>query len=105
MTCVAVAKDDTTAYTGSKDGTVISWDAATGQRKYILRDRDAQKGRIAQVLAVAVSTDGKLLAAAGHDSLVRISCGWFGVKTINHGLYGRGWLARSGCGIRAHKRS
>ena len=71
-TCIDVAKDDTEVYSGSKDCTVIRWDVETGQKKATLLDPEATKGRQAQVLALSVNSDGRLLAAAGHDSVIRL---------------------------------
>jgi hypothetical protein len=53
VTCVALAKDGATAYTGSKDCAVISWDVEAGARRSKLVDADAKKGRAGQILAVS----------------------------------------------------
>jgi len=36
-TCVALSRDDTTAYTGSKDCSLVRWDIETGKKTYLAR--------------------------------------------------------------------
>ena len=49
---------------------MISWDAETGQKKSVLLAD--KKGRKHQVLAVAASDDGRLIASGGHDRLIQL---------------------------------
>lgn len=79
VTCVALTSDDGTVYSGSKDNSVIRWDLEVGgASKIVLRPRWNRKSHpdvqssSGEVLAVAVTTDGKYLASAGRDCLVRI---------------------------------
>lgn len=70
VTCLAMGKDDATVFSGSKDCTVIAWDTETGQKKSVLLAD--KKGRKHQVLAVAASDDGRLIASGGHDRLIQL---------------------------------
>ncbi|HXL87390.1 MAG TPA: WD40 repeat domain-containing protein, partial [Streptosporangiaceae bacterium] len=63
---VAVAPDGSWLATGSADGTVRIWDAATGQERAVLT------GHKDSVLAVAVAPDGSWLATGSGDDTVRI---------------------------------
>jgi ribosomal RNA-processing protein 9 len=71
-TCVALGKDDRHAFSGSKDCSVIHWDVETGKKLAVMVADKAKKGRGGQVLAVATSSDGKLVASGGRDKLVRL---------------------------------
>eukprot|EP01114_Cavostelium_apophysatum_P023179 TRINITY_DN8652_c0_g1_i1.p1 TRINITY_DN8652_c0_g1~~TRINITY_DN8652_c0_g1_i1.p1 ORF type:complete len:445 (-),score=91.01 TRINITY_DN8652_c0_g1_i1:16-1350(-) len=75
VTCVALSGDDRIACTGSKDTTIIKWDVETGKKLFKFEGRkskDKEEGHQKQVLSVAISTDGKYLASAGVDLLIRI---------------------------------
>lgn len=76
VTTVVVSDDGTTAYSGSKDGTIIKWDVATGTRLHTLPafTRHSGKGRAhtAQVLALALTTDARLLASGGRDNRIHL---------------------------------
>ncbi len=63
---VAFSPDGTTVASGSTDGTVKLWHAATGQLKSTL------KGHTSQLISVAYSPDGKTLASVGHDRTVKL---------------------------------
>lgn len=79
VTCVALSSDDSTVFSGSKDNSVYRWDLGSGGgAKTILRTKwnrkthpDSQSSG-GEVLAMAVTTDGKYLATGGRDCLVRI---------------------------------
>lgn len=91
VTAVALADDDTTAYTVSKDGTMFSWDLESGKRtrvgaeEAVLTQAIPEEGTTAEwvkrkgpqvskraLLAVAVSSDGRVIATGGGDRKVRI---------------------------------
>ena len=94
-TCVAIAPDETFAACGCKDGAVVRWDLATGQRTKLGGGRAAahaaaaeggggeasaggkrrakltgvgNTGHTSDVLSIAVSANGQLLATGGRDS-------------------------------------
>jgi len=68
-------------YTASKDCCIIKWDLATG-KKTIFKGQKLSKitpeinaklsGHSDQILAVAISSDGKFLASGGKDKIIRI---------------------------------
>jgi WD40 repeat protein len=66
VVAVAVAPDASWLASGSWDGTVRIWDAATG------RERATLTGHTGQVTAVAVAPDASWLASGGLDNTVRI---------------------------------
>lgn len=76
-TCLAVTMDDKTAFTGSKDCSIIRWDVETGTKQSVsigARGREkAVEGHSHQVLGLSVSSDGNLLASGGRDKMV---CLW-----------------------------
>ena len=93
LTCVALSTDDRHCFTGSKDHAVIHYDVETGQRlAFVRRSRNRSHGRRnskggatntnstgeapatpgGEVLSLAVSYDGRLLASGGRDNLVRL---------------------------------
>ena len=92
LTCVALSPDDRHAFTGSKDNAIVQYDVETGARVGYLRRAWAKPGlggggdgagaagtaplgtkaRHGEVLALACSGDGRLLASGGRDKLVRL---------------------------------
>ena len=69
-TCVALAPDESASYCGSKDGSITRWDLASGTRTVLTGNPTGQSKR--DVLAVACSPDGRLLASAGRQQSVLI---------------------------------
>lgn len=75
ITCISLTKDETTMVSSSKDNSVLKWDVETGS-KTVLRQKwnstmDYQSS-MGEMLSVAVSHDGRYVAAGGRDSSVRI---------------------------------
>jgi WD40 repeat protein len=66
VNCLAFSADGATLISGSADGYVHVWQTATGTE---LRIIEAHK---ADVHSVALSGDGKLLASAGFDKVIRL---------------------------------
>ena len=85
-TCVCISHDEQSAWTGSKDCSIIRWDLETGKRMSRYqggpitksdRKRDGGKsihssGHSDEVLAVACTTDGRYLASGGRDATIRL---------------------------------
>ncbi len=70
--CVAFAPETPTVATGSLDGTVRLWSVPDGKQQRVLSATG-----MGPVRAIAFSFDGKLLAAAGDDRVIRV----FDLKT------------------------
>ena len=77
LTCVTVSPDSRRVYTASKDAGLLVWDLQTGEK--LLRvpgGRSGQQsyhtGHCSPVLALAVSSDGTLLASGDQDRLIMI---------------------------------
>lgn len=84
VTCVALSSDERTIYSGSKDNSVVQWDAETGQ-KVVLRpkwsreqaavqggSRKKNQSHCSEVLSVAVTCDNKYLVSGGRDCKIRV---------------------------------
>jgi ribosomal RNA-processing protein 9 len=75
-TCVTVTRDERTAFTGSKDNAILQYDLETGVRTAVLsphwRGGQGYQAHEKEVLAMAVSSDGRFLAAGGRDKEIRI---------------------------------
>ncbi|CAM9572875.1 unnamed protein product [Ectocarpus fasciculatus] len=79
-TCVVLSPDDTTAFSGSKDNSIIRWDVETGKRVTMLPHwRKLPGGKVPsvkahskEVLTLAVSGDGRYLASGGRDRLINV---------------------------------
>lgn len=85
VTAVALSDDDSRGFSSSKDGQILHWDVDSGKLdKYqwpseeVLRSHGAKdpQGRAAkhskQMLALAVSSDGRYLASGGLDRHVHL---------------------------------
>jgi ribosomal RNA-processing protein 9 len=77
VTSVTLTANDETAYTGSKDCSIIRWDmdsVRNGKRVIYkgARNRPHIKGHTLPILSVSVSDDGKLLASGGDDKLLHV---------------------------------
>ncbi|CAM9108137.1 unnamed protein product [Choristocarpus tenellus] len=79
-TCVALSPDDKTVFSGSKDNSIVRWDVETGKRTLVRpRWRKLPGGTVPdvkahsnEVLALAVSGDGRYLVSGGRDRLVHV---------------------------------
>jgi ribosomal RNA-processing protein 9 len=77
ITSLSVTQDESFIVTGSKDNAVIRFDTETGHRQILKRkwqralDGDNQSHH-GEILAVAVTSDGKYVASGGRDRIVRI---------------------------------
>ncbi|KAG5455922.1 MAG: WD40-repeat-containing domain protein [Olpidium bornovanus] len=76
ITCVAADESLSVLYTGSKDASIIKWDAKTGKKLHTFPGgRKGVKhfvGHTDHVLALAVSPDGRYLASGGRDRLINV---------------------------------
>jgi WD40 repeat protein len=98
VNAVAIAPDGSWLATGSNDGTVRIWDAATGQ------ERAVHTGHSQSVNAVAIAPDGSWLATGSSDRTIRIcdattgrfqalmrvenailACSWIGARALAAG--------------------
>jgi ribosomal RNA-processing protein 9 len=78
VTSVAMPSDESAVYSGSKDNAVLCWDVETGTRRSTLRrpwthrDGAGKPALAGEVLAVAVSPDGRFVVSGGRDNVVRV---------------------------------
>ncbi|MEM8639595.1 MAG: response regulator [Cyanobacteria bacterium P01_G01_bin.54] len=63
---VAIADDNRTLVTGSKDSTIKTWDLFTGQELRTIR------GHSASVLSIALSSDSKKIISSSTDNTIKI---------------------------------
>ena len=78
VTSIAVTKDESAVYSGSKDNSVIRWDIETGA-KVVLREKwnpkenpSGQNSSSGEILAVAVTHDDRFVVSAGRDNVIRV---------------------------------
>ena len=62
-TAIAVSEDF--VFSAGKGGEVIKWCAKSGRKMAVVKHKSKK-----QILAIAVTSDGKILASGGHDKLV-----------------------------------
>ncbi|KAK9765008.1 pre-rRNA processing protein [Basidiobolus ranarum] len=76
VTSVAITVNKKFVFTGSKDGSIIKWDVASGKKVHTFPGgRKGVKGFIGHtdhVLCLAISSDGKYLASGGKDKAINI---------------------------------
>jgi ribosomal RNA-processing protein 9 len=78
VTCVAITQDNRTAYSGSKDNAVIAWDVETGSKQIIhpfwqrIPENRSVQSQDGEVLAVAVSSDGRYVVSGGRDNEIKV---------------------------------
>lgn len=76
VTTVVLSPDELSVYSGSKDNSVVKWDSETGAKtilhpKWTSKNSDFQCHE-AEILAVAVTSDGRYVASGGRDNKIRI---------------------------------
>lgn len=75
LTAVALSGSGRSVWTSGKEGSIVKWDARTGKRLNTIhkarkgkgKEVDPVVGHSDEVLALAVSGDGKYLVSAGRD--------------------------------------
>lgn len=85
VTAIALADDDLTGFSASKDGNIIQWDVDSGKSgKYVWPNKEIMSSHGAKnpqspakkwskhVLSIAVSSDGRYLATGGLDRHVHL---------------------------------
>lgn len=74
VTCVCLASDDRTAFSGGKDCHVMRWDIETGVRDHFPGGRNKFEcgGHFASVLSIALSEARQSLLSVGVDRVVRM---------------------------------
>ena len=85
VTCVALTTDESFIFSGSKDNSILKWDTETGQKTAIRPTWKQQKenalsdgasfnhsSSAGEVLALAVTSDGKYVVSGGRDSNIAV---------------------------------
>ena len=79
MTVARMSDDENTVYSAGKDCCIVKWDLGSGKKQAVFKgyrspknDTSKYPGHNHQVLALAVSSDGKYLASGGHDKTILI---------------------------------
>lgn len=78
LTCIALSKDEQHAFTGSKDNSVVKWDIETGAKTELKKKWDrktspaGQQSHHGEILAVAVTHDGRYVVSGARDSIIRV---------------------------------
>lgn len=76
FTCVAVSDDNKTVFAGSKDGSILRWELDTRIKRILKPAWNYTSYSSSQfdneILSIAVSVEGKFVAASGRDKIVRI---------------------------------
>ena len=84
LTAAAASESGTYLFTAGKEGTIIKWDLSTGSKLHAFhkhrikktsqktKEAGQAKGHTEEVLALAVSGDGRFLASAGRDRKIGV---------------------------------
>lgn len=75
VTCVVTSPDKRHVFSGSKDCSIIKWDAVEGKRLHTIPGgrkgtEDTHTGHTDHILCLAMSSDGKFLASGGKNKFV-----------------------------------
>ncbi|KAJ2502204.1 pre-rRNA processing protein [Coemansia sp. RSA 1972] len=76
-TCVALTPDARFVYSGGKDGALVKWDRVEGTKLHVFhglkkKRPDHNVGHCDEILAVAVSSDGRFVASGGRDRRIHV---------------------------------
>ncbi|XP_068107672.1 U3 small nucleolar RNA-interacting protein 2 [Hyperolius riggenbachi] len=77
VTCIVITPDDKHIFSGSKDCSIIKWSVIDGKKVHKIPGGrkgcgDTHVGHTAQILCMAVSSDGKYLASGDDNKLIFI---------------------------------
>ncbi|XP_048742286.2 U3 small nucleolar RNA-interacting protein 2-like isoform X2 [Ostrea edulis] len=75
VTCIVISPDKRHVFSGSKDCSIIKWDATEGRRLHTIQGgrkgmEDTHTGHTDHVLCLAMPTDGKFLASGGKNKFI-----------------------------------
>eukprot|EP01122_Echinamoeba_exundans_P000736 TRINITY_DN1066_c0_g1_i2.p2 TRINITY_DN1066_c0_g1~~TRINITY_DN1066_c0_g1_i2.p2 ORF type:complete len:452 (+),score=49.54 TRINITY_DN1066_c0_g1_i2:209-1564(+) len=75
VTAVRISEDEKFVYSASKDCSIVKWEVPTGKKIATYkggRNKPELGGHTDQILALALSSDGKYLASGGMDKQIRV---------------------------------
>lgn len=75
VTAVRISDDEKYIYSASKDCNIIKWSVESGKKVFTYkgkRDTPQLGGHVGKILALALSSDGTLLASGGEDKVIRV---------------------------------
>lgn len=77
ITTLALSSDSTFVVTGGKDNAVVLFDLESGKKSYLKKSWSKRQNEDVnmhqgEVLAVAISSDGRYVASSGRDSVIRV---------------------------------
>ncbi|XP_011676652.2 U3 small nucleolar RNA-interacting protein 2 isoform X1 [Strongylocentrotus purpuratus] len=77
ITCMVISSDNKYIFSGSKDCSIIKWNAATGKKEHKIPGgrkgtEDKHIGHTAHILALAISSDDTLLVSGCRNKLIHV---------------------------------
>ncbi|XP_027323533.3 U3 small nucleolar RNA-interacting protein 2 [Anas platyrhynchos] len=76
ITCLVISPDDKFIFSAAKDGSIIKWEVESGKRLYVMpggkKGTGQHMGHTAQVLCMAISSDGKYLVTGDRNKLILV---------------------------------